>query len=180
MRRDHMYLILGDITEMDTDAIINPASTDLKPAEGICKAIFMKADTEKLKLACRRIGHCSIGQAVVTPAFGLRSKVLIHVAGPGWSSGHLNDREIFQDCYQNALYKAYSLGCRTVSLPLMFSGSMHIPRTEALKLVDEVVSRFEKNYSNMDIDLVVYRRSIFETARKVLKHRVVIEPEAEN
>lgn len=170
-----MKLILGDITEMDTDAIVNAAATDLRPTEGICQAIFKKADTEKLMAACRRIGHCRIGQTVVTPAFGLKSKIIIHVAGSGWYSGHINDREIFQDCYHNALYKAYAMGCRSVSIPLMFSGSMHIPRPEALRLVEEVIARFEKDYPNMDIYLVVYRKSIFETARKILKNAEIIE-----
>ena len=170
-----MKLILGDITEMDTDAIINAAATDLRPTEGICQAIFKAADTEKLISACKRIGHCRIGQAVVTPAFGLKAKIIIHVAGSGWYSGHNNDREIFQDCYHNALYKAYAMGCRTVALPLMFSGSMHIPRTEALELVEEVVTRFEKNYRNMDIYLVVFKKSIYETAKKILKNAEIAE-----
>ena len=51
-----MRLVIGDITKMDTDAIVNAAASDLKPCEGICRAIFNAADTEKLVEACKTAG----------------------------------------------------------------------------------------------------------------------------
>lgn len=164
-----MKLILGDITKMNADAIVNAAATDLKPCEGICQAIFNAADSKELLAACKKIGHCSIGNAVVTPSCGLPCKYIIHVAGAGWYSGHNNDRELFCDCYVHALQKAYAYHCRTVALPLMFSGSMHVPRAEALRLVGEVVSRFERHCPNMEISLVLYKKSIYDTAVRVLQ-----------
>ena len=44
-----MRIVLGDITKMDTDAIVNTAVSDLSPCPGICSAIFAAADTEELK-----------------------------------------------------------------------------------------------------------------------------------
>ena len=82
-----MRIVLGDITKMDTDAIVNAAVSDLSPCPGICSAIFAAADTEELKKACRKIGRCRIGHAVVTPSCGLPSKIIIHVAGAGWYGG---------------------------------------------------------------------------------------------
>ena len=163
-----MKIVLGDITKMDTDAIVNAAATDLRPCEGICQAIFNAADSKALLAACKRIGHCAMGNAVVTPSCGLPCKYIIHVAGPGWYSGHGNDRELFQDCYVHALQKAYAYHCRTVALPLMFSGSMNVPRAEALRLVGEVISRFEQHCPNMEIRLVLYKKSIYDTACRVL------------
>ena len=46
-----MRIVLGDITKMDTDAIVNAAVSDLSPCPGICSAIFAAADTEELKKA---------------------------------------------------------------------------------------------------------------------------------
>ena len=71
-----MRIVLGDITKMDTDAIVNAAVSDLSPCPGICSAIFAAADTEELKKACRKIGRCRIGHAVVTPSCGLPSKII--------------------------------------------------------------------------------------------------------
>lgn len=173
-----MKLILGDITKSETDAIVNAAATDLRPCEGICQAIFNAADREMLLSACKKIGHCPIGRAVVTPSFGLPCKYIIHVAGAGWYSGHTNDRQLFKDCYQNALQKAYAYHCRTVALPLMFSGSLHIPRAEALKLAAEVISRFETSCPHMDIRLVLYKQSIYDLALRVLgpTHPEILQP----
>ena len=82
-----MYLYLGDITRMETDAIVNAAGTDLRRCPGICDAIFAAADTEELERACRKLGRCRIGQAVATPGCGLPCRYIIHVAGPGWYGG---------------------------------------------------------------------------------------------
>ena len=164
-----MKLVLGDITTMKTDAIVNAAATDLKPCEGICQAIFNAADRNALRAACKKIGHCPIGRAVVTPSCGLNCKYIIHVAGAGWYSGHGNERQMFKDCYLHALQKARAYHCRTLAMPLMFSGSMHLPRVEALKLVGEVVSQFEDAYPQMEIQLVLYKKSIYDTAVRVLK-----------
>lgn len=163
-----MKLVLGDITKMNTDAIVNAAATDLKPCEGICQAIFNAADEASLRLACKKIGHCPIGGAVVTPSCGLPCKYIIHVAGSGWYSGHGNERQLFKDCYLHALQKARAYHCRTVAMPLMFSGSMHLPRVEALKLVGEVITQFEEHCPEMEILLVLYKKSIYDTASRVL------------
>ena len=163
-----MKLILGDITKMDTDAIVNAAVPDLRPCQGICQSIFNAADTEALLAACKKIGHCRLGQAVVTPSFGLPCKYIIHVAGAEWYSGHIQDRELFEDCYFHALQKAYTYHCRTVAVPLMFSGCLHIPRPEALKLVGQVIRRFEAGYPGMEIRLVLYKQSIYDLACRVL------------
>ena len=98
-----MKLVLGNITDMKTDAIVNAASTDLRPCEGICMAIYNACNKEELLKACKKSGRCTIGQAVVTPSFGLPWKYIIHVAGVGWYSGRSNDRLIFSDCYRHAL-----------------------------------------------------------------------------
>ena len=71
-----MYLYLGDITRMETDAIVNAAGTDLRRCPGICDAIFAAADTEELERACRKLGRCRIGQAVAHA--GLRAALPVH------------------------------------------------------------------------------------------------------
>ena len=164
-----MKIVLGDITKTEADAIVNAAATDLRPCEGICQAIFRAADGKELLKACKAIGHCPVGRAVVTPSFGLPCKYIIHVAGSGWYSGHENDLQIFRDCYRSALQKAYAYRCKSVALPLMFSGSMHVPRVKALRLVAEEVSQFERDFPGMEIMLVLYKQSIYDAALCVME-----------
>ena len=151
-----MRLVLGDITKMDTDAIVNAASSDLRPCPGICSAIFAAADTEKLLAACKKIGRCRIGKAVITPSFGLACKYIIHVAGIG--------------CYRSALQKAAAYHCKSVAVPLMFSGDFHIPRAQALQIAADVIAGFEKSHPSLEISLVIYKQSIYDLAKKIISN----------
>ena len=136
-----MRIVLGDITKMDTDAIVNAAVSDLSPCPGICSAIFAAADTEELKKACRKIGRCRIGHAVVTPSCGLPSKIIFHVAGAGWYGGVQRERMLLEECYRRALQKALLYNCRTVAVPLIFSGDCHMPRADMRLPTDNSQSR---------------------------------------
>ena len=162
-----MQLLLGDITEMTADAIAIPAHTDLKPTPGISEAVFRAADGKALLAACQKFGRCRMGQAVVTPSCGLPCKYIIHVAGPGWYSGHKSERLLFADCYLQALQKARAYHCRSIALPLMFSGEYHIPRAQALTIVFQVVRQFEKTHPDLDIALVLYKESIYQLAQRL-------------
>ncbi len=78
-----LHLYLGDITKMETDAIVNAANTDLKRAPGICEAIFAASDGKALAQACRKFGRCPVGYAVVNPK--LRPSLQIyHPCGGTW------------------------------------------------------------------------------------------------
>lgn len=163
-----MRFVVGDITQMHTDAIVNAAASDLKPREGICRAIFNAADTKKLMAACRAVGRCRIGEAVVTPSCGLRCKYIVHAAGAGWYTGGRRTDLLFAECYRNALLTAYLYHCKSVAVPLMFSGDFHLPRPEAIRIAGSVIRTFEDGHPRMDIILVLYNKSIYEMADKIL------------
>ena len=162
-----MHIIVGDIVAAKADAIVVPTHSDLKPIPGIRQAVFDAADTRQLTQACRKIGRCPIGRAVLTPSFGLPCRYIIHVAGPGWYSGHRSDRLLFADCCLHALHKACACHCRSVALPLMFSGACHLPRAQALRIVFQVADHFEAVHPDLHIVLVLYKDSIFRLARKI-------------
>lgn len=162
-----MHLILGNIEHMHTDAIATSAHTDLKPSPGISECIFKAADTKRLKMHCARAGRCHVGSVVVTPSCGLPSKYILHVVGPDWYSGQKSEQLLFAECYARALHKAYLYECKSVALPLMFSGEYHVPRAQALALVCKVVLAFERSHPDMDIYLVLYKQSIYEMARRI-------------
>ena len=162
-----MHLILGNIEHMRTDAIATSAHTDLKPSPGISESIFKAANTKLLKLHCAKAGRCRIGSVVVTPSCGLPSKYIIHVVGPDWYSGQKSEQILFAECYAKALHKAYSYQCKSVALPLMFSGEYHVPRAQAIELVCRVVAAFEKEHPDMEIYLVLYKQSIYDLAKKI-------------
>lgn len=127
-----LHLGLGDITKMETDAIVNTVNTDLKRAPGICEAIFAAADGKALTQACWKFGRCPVGYAVVSPNCSFPCKYIIHVTGPGWYGGVHLEKELLKSCYLHALQKALVYGCRSVAFPLIFSGERHILRPISL------------------------------------------------
>ena len=153
---------------MQVDAIVNAAVSDLSPCPGICSAIFAAADTEELKKACRKIGRCRIGHAVVTPSCGLPSKIIFHVAGAGWYGGVQRERMLLEECYRRALQKALLYNCRTVAVPLIFSGDCHMPRAESIRIAGKVIREFEVRHPDIEVTLVLYREGVYEMARRLL------------
>ena len=162
-----MKLVLGKIEEMDTDAIACPSHSDLKIKPGIREAVFLAADTEKLTELCNKKGYCPIGKGVITPSCGLPSDYIIHIVGPGWYGGRKADRELFAACFRQAMHLAFVMHCKSLALPLMFSGKSHLPRAEALSIVTEVVYAFEEKHPEMEITLVLYNQGTYTLAEAI-------------
>jgi O-acetyl-ADP-ribose deacetylase (regulator of RNase III) len=119
----------GDITDAETDAIVNAANSDLQRGGGSCGAIFDAVREaggqdayRKLTEACNAIGHCPTGNAVITPSFGLKAAHIIHAVGPRWSGrkadsinnplvAPLNERELKQVDELAAAYRAVIRVC---------------------------------------------------------------------
>lgn len=62
-------VIKGNITNCDTEAIVNAANEGLIGGNGVYGAIFEAAGYEEMQEACNKIGHCNIGEAVITEGF---------------------------------------------------------------------------------------------------------------
>ncbi len=70
-------------TTIEADAIVNAANSAPEAGGGVCGAIFRPAGFYPLTRACRVIGHCPAGEAVITPAFGIKTaRAIIHAVGP--------------------------------------------------------------------------------------------------
>ncbi|MDO5549318.1 MAG: macro domain-containing protein [Eubacteriales bacterium] len=151
-------LIRNDITKMPTDAIVNAANSQLMPGGGVCGAIFAAANYDKLNRACRKIGRCPVGQAVITKSFGLPAKYVIHAVGPIWHGGHQNEPELLRSCYIQSLHLAKQHGCRSISFPLISSGIYGYPKEEALRIATDAIREFLKG-NEMEVALVLFDRS---------------------
>ena len=75
-------MIRNDITKVTADAIVNPANRNLLQGSGTSRAIYQAAGEQELTAACEAIGHCDLGRAVCTPAFGLSAKYVFHAVCP--------------------------------------------------------------------------------------------------
>jgi O-acetyl-ADP-ribose deacetylase (regulator of RNase III) len=117
----------GDITAERVDAVVNAANRSLRGGGGVDGAMHRAAGAERLHAACRAIGECPPGHAVVTDGFDLPARFIIHTVGPVWSGGTAGEPETLAACYRNALRVADDIGARSVAFPAISTGVYGYP-----------------------------------------------------
>jgi O-acetyl-ADP-ribose deacetylase (regulator of RNase III) len=129
---------LVDITTLPVDAIVNAATPDLKPSAGVSGAIHRAAGPELLE-ACIRSGYCPPGRAVITSAYSLPCRYVVHAVGPVWRGGDEGEAELLASAYQHALELAHNNRCESVALPAISAGLGGFPLAEAALIAVGVV-----------------------------------------
>ncbi len=124
----------GDITVERVDAVVNAANRRLSGGAGVDGAIHRAAGAERLQAACRAIGECPPGHAVVTDAFDLPARFIIHTVGPVWRGGSAGEPEILAACYRNTLARADEVGARSVAFPAISTGVYGYPPDQAAEI----------------------------------------------
>ena len=161
-------VVVGDLTRLPVDAIVNAANTALAPGGGVCGAIFAAAGYGELDRACRAIGGCPTGQAVLTPGFALPAKYIIHTVGPIWHGGGQGEAKLLRSCYDTSLRLAWDQGCRSIAFPLISAGIYGYPKQEALEIALDAMTRFAQDHP-MDITLAVLDSEIAAMAEAILQ-----------
>ena len=159
-------VVVGDLTRLPVDAIVNAANTALAPGGGVCGAIFAAAGYGELDRACRAIGGCPTGQAVLTPGFALPAKYIIHTVGPIWHGGSQGEAKLLRSCYDTSLRLAWDQGCRSIAFPLISAGIYGYPKQEALEIALDAMTRFAQDHP-MDITLAVLDSEIAAMAEAI-------------
>ena len=111
-----------EITDLDTDCIVNAANSSLAMGGGVCGAIFRAAGARELQAACDKIGGCPTGGAVITPGFALKAKYVIHAVGPIWHGGNHHEPQDLYSCYRESLDRAKENDCHSIGFPLISAG----------------------------------------------------------
>ena len=141
-------LLKADITQLNTDAIVNAANSSLLGGGGVDGAIH-RAGGQQILEECKEIrnrqGKCKTGEAVVTTAGNLPAKYVIHTVGPIWSNDEEKCSQLLANCYRNSLKLAESLNVKTISFPNISTGVYRFPKELASKIAIQEVKNFRSD-----------------------------------
>jgi O-acetyl-ADP-ribose deacetylase len=127
-------VVTGDITRLEVHAVVTAANRGLRGGGGVDGAVH-RAAGPRLLAACREIGGCPTGSAVVTPAFDLEPRVrwVVHAVGPVWS-GSPRDADLLAGAYTASLRAADDVGARSIAFPSISTGVYGYPEDEAARV----------------------------------------------
>ena len=163
----NISVVRSDITLLETDAIVNAANNHLSAGGGVCGAIFSAAGYSELKAACDEIGFCNTGSAVVTPAFSLNAKYIVHAVGPIWRGGDQDEEKLLYSAYYSSLTAAAEKGCRSIAFPLVSAGIYGYPSEEAWRIALTACRDFTEN-TDMDVRFAVLSDEQFSMGNSLL------------
>lgn len=145
--RSTLSLLKGDITQEETEAIVNAANSALAGGGGVDGAIH-GAGGPKIMEECRRIGGCPTGRAVITTGGNLKAKYVIHTVGPIYRDGKHGEPELLASAYRNSLKMAVEKGIQSISFPSISTGAYGYPINEAADIALRTTIDFIKTHKN--------------------------------
>jgi O-acetyl-ADP-ribose deacetylase len=128
-----LEIVVGDITKLSVDAIVNAANTSLLGGGGVDGAIHRAAGPELLA-ECEKLGGCATGDAKMTRGYRLPARHVIHAVGPVWHGGKSSEDDLLVSCYRTALKLGRAADLRSIAFPAISTGVYRFPPDRAARL----------------------------------------------
>jgi O-acetyl-ADP-ribose deacetylase (regulator of RNase III) len=169
---EKIILQQGDLTEMDTDAIVNAANNDLQLGGGLAGVIRRKCG-DSVQRECNEIGAIPVGGAAITAAGKIKARHIIHAASMQLG-GHTTTRAL-RAATAHSLRIAAEKGLRTVAFPAIGTGIGGFPLSEcAAIMLQEAVTHLKGPTTIEKIHFVLYDAkalAVFERVMSEMKER---------
>lgn len=167
-------LVVGDITQQKTEAIVNAANGTLLGGGGVDGAIHRAAGPELLR-KCRKIreedlkgAYLPTGQAVITNGYNLDAKYVIHTVGPVWKGNTDYEEVLLAQCFRNSLELAQECGIKSISFPAISTGVYRFPVDLAAVISVQTVYDFLSDQQFGEVDIVLFTENDYEQFKRVL------------
>ena len=171
---EKIIVTVGDITEQDTDAIVNAANSTLLGGGGVDGAIHRKGGRQ-IYDECLNIRQTEYlnglptGKAVITSGGNLKARFVIHTVGPVYGMNQGNDHALLSDAYRNSLALAVENELRSIAFPSISTGAFGFPKHEAARVSSRTIQDFlEKNETLRRVRLIFFSEP---DAKIFLKHQ---------
>jgi O-acetyl-ADP-ribose deacetylase (regulator of RNase III) len=151
VNNSEVELVQGDITESDTDAIVNAANSQLILGAGVAGAIRAKGGAS-IQEECNAIGHCPVGEAVITGAGNLKARYIIHAVGPRQGEG--DEEEKLKNATLNSLKVADENNLKSITFPAISTGIYGFPLDDCARIM--LTTTKEYLTGNTKIERVVF------------------------
>ncbi len=160
-------LVEGDLTDLDVEAIVNPANEGLKLGSGVAGAILKKGG-KSIQDECNRIGSTPVGTAVMTGAGTLDVKQVIHAVGPKMGEGD-EDRKL-ASAVRSALALADRNGLKSIGIPAISTGNFGFPVDRCARILLTEVHRYLQGGTKLERVIVcLHDEDNYQTFRRELR-----------
>lgn len=166
-----LRLIIGDITKIRVDAMVNAANTALAGGGGVDGAIHRAggpAIMRELETIRNESGGCPTGSAVVTTAGSLPAQYVFHAVGPVYRDGGHGEADLLRSCYDACLRLADEREVRSLSFPSISTGAYGYPMNEAARIAVQTVGGHLRNNDGgvREVLLVLFDQGSYDVHRR--------------
>jgi O-acetyl-ADP-ribose deacetylase (regulator of RNase III) len=154
----NIEIIEGDLTQLDVDAIVNAANTQLWLGAGVAGAIRTLGGPT-IQKECNEIiskyptQNIPLGEAVITSGGKLKARWVIHAASMG--SGTLTTENSLRDATRNALLRAEEMNLKSIAFPAIGTGIAGFPLNKCAEIMQRVIVDHLLHTPNSSLERVI-------------------------
>ena len=164
-----LEIVEGDLTQQDTEAIVNAANPSLRGGGGVDGAIH-RAGGPKILEECLQIGGCPTGEARLTTGGNLKARYVIHTVGPIYRDGFHQEPQLLASCYRESLKLARAKGIKSVAFPSISTGAYGYPIQAAARIALKMVTEYLTDHPEIQlVRFVLFGKAAYQAYEQALK-----------